>query len=912
MSNSQNCNSEEASPDIYISATNLYAGNPTNSTFRLTDIPSNSTTYTAEEFLDNTDEGENIEEFDEANITKICSDQDEKDDSHRLGSAQKRNVTSVSDDEVHGRRRKSRRCDTTDPLQISSNDSTNSEISCEIDKMQQPDIVEKELVENKSKIPRSVSRKKKLPKKPEFKCIEKTPNKKTCPKDCVDNKSSPVLPTLKEQSQQKDKVEGANCTETESMPSLIDNTENENEKTPKRKPNTPARTPSRGRLTPSTTDKLPTHRIFSGKKITAIRPSGIPKLQKRVVKTPIVRPAFQASNQARTVARGSYVSSRPTVLNKDVAEKKPTDLSLSFGSFKDKSHKLSALAARYKIQLKRYNNQSKDLSGLSIMMESTKKSLVVLGEQITTLGGEVPPGDLDKLDSLPKRLSSVTLKTVSKTDKGTSPTALKEVIPDIVIKLQEEKKSLLAEIKKLQEENAYKIAWCSKSMDEMKNLENSSDLTDIKCKEALTRQSDLGHKLQECDKSIRELVSINREVNLCRTNLSKLKNELIEEKTKLEAERNSKQELESKLNQELTTERGKFKAEKVKRETLQSQLAKANNEKNLACQEKNELIQRLKEAQERLLFLDHTLETDGDRLQHMLQFLNEQEAVIKKSEAAIAELNEAKNNLENQIIEMDAGSKTAHTSVVEMSKQLLSKDEQLSKIKSQRDKAIRENTALSELLHFLAALNCFDISAVNFDEIINDPNAMVEIKEKVKELCRKPSSTITESLVREQAEQIKEQAVNIQKFKEEVKQQSERIQELTTSLNIKENEIIYLKAENNQQFKRMKILENVQQNEEQRVQQIEQQTERSMVDEKENETKEISIGSTGNKVTKDKLLTMLVAKSTALARMESKVKQLELVHSMCARRRARGESRIAQLESILQNDPSCWGNVISN
>lgn len=42
----------------------------------------------------------------------------------------------------------------------------------------------------------------------------------------------------------------------------------------------------------------------------------------------------------------------------------------------------------------------------------------------------------------------------------------------------------------------------------------------------------------------------------------------------------------------------------------------------------------------------------------------------------------------------DAGSKTAHTSVVEMSKQLLSKDEQLSKIKSQRDKAIRENTAL--------------------------------------------------------------------------------------------------------------------------------------------------------------------------------------------------------------------------
>lgn len=36
----------------------------------------------------------------------------------------------------------------------------------------------------------------------------------------------------------------------------------------------------------------------------------------------------------------------------------------------------------------------------------------------------------------------------------------------------------------------------------------------------------------------------------------------------------------------------------------------------------------------------------------MLQFLNEQEAVIKKSEAAIAELNEAKNNLENQIIEM--------------------------------------------------------------------------------------------------------------------------------------------------------------------------------------------------------------------------------------------------------------------
>uniref|UniRef100_T1I346 Uncharacterized protein n=1 Tax=Rhodnius prolixus TaxID=13249 RepID=T1I346_RHOPR len=59
--------------------------------------------------------------------------------------------------------------------------------------------------------------------------------------------------------------------------------------TPKRKPNTPARTPSRGRLTPSTTDKLPTHRIFSGKKITAIRPSGIPKLQKRVVKTPIVK-----------------------------------------------------------------------------------------------------------------------------------------------------------------------------------------------------------------------------------------------------------------------------------------------------------------------------------------------------------------------------------------------------------------------------------------------------------------------------------------------------------------------------------------------------------------------------------------------------------------------------------------------
>lgn len=44
-------------------------------------------------------------------------------------------MTSVSDDEVHGRRRKSRRCDTTDPLQISSNDSTNSEISCEIDKM---------------------------------------------------------------------------------------------------------------------------------------------------------------------------------------------------------------------------------------------------------------------------------------------------------------------------------------------------------------------------------------------------------------------------------------------------------------------------------------------------------------------------------------------------------------------------------------------------------------------------------------------------------------------------------------------------------------------------------------------------------------------------------------------------------
>lgn len=66
------------------------------------------------------------------------------------------------------------------------------------------------------------------------------------------------------------------------------------------------------------------------------------------------------------MARGSYVSSRPTVLNKDVAEKKPTDLSLSFGSFKDKSHKLSALAARYKIQLKRYNNQSKDLSGLSV------------------------------------------------------------------------------------------------------------------------------------------------------------------------------------------------------------------------------------------------------------------------------------------------------------------------------------------------------------------------------------------------------------------------------------------------------------------------------------------------------------------------------------------------------------------
>lgn len=30
--------------------------------------------------------------------------------------------------------------------------------------------------------------------------------------------------------QQKDKVEGANCTETESMPSLIDNTENETEK----------------------------------------------------------------------------------------------------------------------------------------------------------------------------------------------------------------------------------------------------------------------------------------------------------------------------------------------------------------------------------------------------------------------------------------------------------------------------------------------------------------------------------------------------------------------------------------------------------------------------------------------------------------------------------------------------------
>lgn len=43
------------------------------------------------------------------------------------------------------------------------------------------------------------------------------------------------------------------------------------------------------------------------------------------------------------------------------------------------------------------------------------------------------------------------------------------MIPDIVIKLQEEKKSLLAEIKKLQEENAYKIAWCSKSMDEMVN-----------------------------------------------------------------------------------------------------------------------------------------------------------------------------------------------------------------------------------------------------------------------------------------------------------------------------------------------------------------------------------------------------------------------------------------------------------
>lgn len=56
-------------------------------------------------------------------------------------------------------------------------------------------------------------------------------------------------------------------------------------------------------------------------------------------------------------------------------------------------------------------------------------------------------------------------------------------------------------------------------------------------------------------------------------------------------------------------------------------------------------------------------------------------------------------------------------------------------------------------------------------------------------------------MVREQAEQIKEQAVNIQKFKEEVKQQSERIQELTTSLNIKENEIIYLKVTHKQLLK---------------------------------------------------------------------------------------------------------------
>lgn len=40
--------------NFQISATNLYAGNPTNSTFRLTDIPSNSTTYTAEEFVSTT------------------------------------------------------------------------------------------------------------------------------------------------------------------------------------------------------------------------------------------------------------------------------------------------------------------------------------------------------------------------------------------------------------------------------------------------------------------------------------------------------------------------------------------------------------------------------------------------------------------------------------------------------------------------------------------------------------------------------------------------------------------------------------------------------------------------------------------------------------------------------------------
>ncbi|KAK9496596.1 hypothetical protein O3M35_013130 [Rhynocoris fuscipes] len=196
----------------------------------------------------------------------------------------------------------------------------------------------------------------------------------------------------------------------------------------------------------------------------------------------------------------------------------------------DTSHKLSTLEARYKIQLKRYNTQNKELSGITFQLESTKKTVQFLMDQIKALGGTIPAGDLASLDETvhpcsPIKFSSAVKETNDK-ETTTDLTSVNDAnFPGNAFQLKEENKLLLSKLDLLQGENNSKDFWVSKYLQEMKFLEECSELTSVSCTEALQRQNELNDKLKMFEREFKELTALTKDGHHNRATVFRLKTE---------------------------------------------------------------------------------------------------------------------------------------------------------------------------------------------------------------------------------------------------------------------------------------------------------------------------------------------------------------------------------------------------